>query len=218
VIHNAVPPSSALEPLGDEPSAAFVGRINEWKGWEDFAEAAAMTHRTIPGSHFVIAGGTPPGSGRSVEDIHRYLSGLDPAQSWLRWVGEVTDPRSVMRSAWVVVVPSRRPEPLGNVVIEAMAEGRAVVGTNQGGIPEMVTDGVTGLLVSPGDAEHLADAMTRLLDDKHLAARFGLAGLERHRQHFSPTVHAEAFRAVLGAVLTGPDQRGQRRRPREIQS
>jgi glycosyltransferase involved in cell wall biosynthesis len=106
-----------------------------------------------------------------------------------------------MRDSWLVVVPSIRPDPFPNVVLEAMAEGRAVIGSDIGGIPEMVVDGVTGSLVPPGDRDSLAHSMARLLSDRSLAEGMGARGHRRAREEFSVEPFTAAWRATLGASL-----------------
>jgi glycosyltransferase involved in cell wall biosynthesis len=129
------------------------------------------------------------------------LTDADPEGRWLTWVGEVEDARRVMRDAWVVVAPSRRAEPLGNVVLEAMAEGRAAIGTEMGGIPELLVDGTTGLLVPGNDIAALANAMERILRDPRLADEMGLAGLARFHADLSPAAFEAAWLKRLDAAL-----------------
>lgn len=202
VIHNAVPPSSGLQPLGDVPTAVFVGRLNEWKGWQDVIEAAGEVRQAVPGCRILLAGGTVPAAGITNADVRRAIAAVDPGGGFLQWVGELDDAREVMQRSWVVLVPSRRPEPFGNVVIEGMAEGRAVIGTRAGGITETVIEGETGLLVPPADPAALAAAMVRLLGDRGSAERMGRAGLERYELQFQPKRHAEAWRAQLERTLS----------------
>ena len=81
-------------------------------------------------------------------------------------------PRSprALDDAWVLVLPSRS-EGMGRVLVEAFCRGRGVVGTRAGSIPNLVVDGVSGMLVEPGDPEALADALVRVLSDRALAER-----------------------------------------------
>ena len=106
-----------------------------------------------------------------------------------------------MRDAWVVAVPSIRPDPFPNVVLEAMSEGRAVVGSRLGGIPEMVMDGDTGLFVEAGDAFALASAMARVLADRDAAAALGEAGYRRLRERFSVDRFAASWREQVANML-----------------
>jgi glycosyltransferase involved in cell wall biosynthesis len=108
-------------------------------------------------------------------------------------------------AADVVVLPSRR-EGLGLVLVEALFCRRPVIGTRVGGIPDVVADGQTGLLVPPDDPLALAEALARLLHDPALAARLAAAGYEHVRQHFSGQVVAWRMAAVYRQVLDGGQQ------------
>jgi glycosyltransferase involved in cell wall biosynthesis len=105
-------------------------------------------------------------------------------------------------AADVVVLPSRR-EGLGLVLVEALFCRRPVIGTRVGGIPDVVTDGETGLLVPPDDPLALAEAIARLLSDPALATRLAAAGYEHVRQHFSGQVVAQRMAEVYRQALTG---------------
>jgi glycosyltransferase involved in cell wall biosynthesis len=106
------------------------------------------------------------------------------------------------RAADVVVLPSRR-EGLGLVLVEALFCQRPVIGTRVGGIPDVVADGETGLLVPPDDPLALAEALAHLLSDPVLATRLAAAGYAHVRQHFSAQVVAQRMAAVYRQALTG---------------
>jgi len=101
-------------------------------------------------------------------------------------------PHASVMAAWsrclFAVVPSLLPEPLGTVNLEAMSQGKAVIASATGGIPDMVLDGVTGILVPPGDVEALAAAMQRLIRDAPLRERLGRAGRKRVRLFMGDSV------------------------------
>jgi len=100
------------------------------------------------------------------------------------------------------LVPSIWPEAFGIVVIEAMASGRPVIASRIGGIPDLVRDEVTGLLVQNGDAEALAAAMIRLLADRELASRLGAAALEfSHELRWTPDDYAARVRTLVDRTL-----------------
>jgi 2-deoxystreptamine N-acetyl-D-glucosaminyltransferase/2-deoxystreptamine glucosyltransferase len=110
---------------------------------------------------------------------------------------------AVLRSLDVLILPSTYEE-LGSVLVEALAVGLPVVATRTGGIPEVVTDGVTGLLVPPDDAAALADALDRLVGDPALLQRLAAGAAERARDFTWPAL-AERVRAVYADVLArGP--------------
>jgi glycosyltransferase involved in cell wall biosynthesis len=120
----------------------------------------------------------------SASDIH--LPGYHPGA------------RRLVGAADLCVVPSVWAEAFGLAVLEAMADGRAVVATRVGGIPEIVEDGVSGVLVPPGDADALAGAMRRLLDDPTLAARLGAAARVRARTQFAADDKLDRLAELLG--------------------
>jgi glycosyltransferase involved in cell wall biosynthesis len=105
--------------------------------------------------------------------------------------------------ARALVLPSY-PEGLGRVVLEAFARGRAVVGTDGGGIPDMVTDEREGLLVPPHDTDALVAALKRVLRDHELCVRLGAAARETYRSwHQTPEGFAGAYRELVDGVLAG---------------
>ncbi|MGH7860542.1 MAG: glycosyltransferase family 4 protein, partial [Candidatus Binatia bacterium] len=95
-----------------------------------------------------------------------------------------------------VVVSASHVEPFGRTIIEAMACGKPVVATRVGGVPEIVVEGTTGLLVDPGAPRQLADAAERLLRDERLRSEMGANGRKRVIEDFSLESHVEAILAV----------------------
>ena len=85
---------------------------------------------------------------------------------------------AALDASTLLVLPSRS-EGMGRVLVEAACRARAVVGTRVGGIPDVVQDGETGVLVEPGDAQALAGALVRVLADRELAERLGAEGRRR---------------------------------------
>lgn len=201
VIRNGVDIPAEVEPLPDQPSAVFVGRLSDWKGQDVFVSAALISHQTRPSARYRIVGGAVPGDDGAARELSRRLQVVDPTGSFITWDGPLADPRSAMRAAWVVVVPSLRPDPFPNVVLEAMSEGRMIVGSATGGIPEMVTDGITGVLCPPGDAHALAAAISMALGDKGLAERAGMAGRFKAAEEFSRSQFVDAWRSFVIQML-----------------
>jgi glycosyltransferase involved in cell wall biosynthesis len=98
------------------------------------------------------------------------------------------------------VVPSTIREAFGVVALEAMAAGKPVIASEIGGLPTLVEDGVTGLLVTPGDEEALRRAMQHLLDNPELGTRMGATAKDR-AQAYAPERYAERIEAIYSSVL-----------------
>jgi starch synthase len=136
-------------------------------------------------------------------EVAGLVAALQATRSGVLWIPEMLPKPEIIQlltNALIFVCPSVY-EPLGIVNLEAMACGTAVVGSRVGGIPEVVDDGVTGLLVPPNDPASLADAMNALLHDPMRAAEMGSAGRERAVAEFSWGAVA-AQTAALYAELT----------------
>jgi glycosyltransferase involved in cell wall biosynthesis len=106
----------------------------------------------------------------------------------------------ILASFDIFVLPSRS-EGFGRVNLEAMAMGKPVVSTNVGGIPEVVLDGVTGILVPPGNSKSLSHAIMRLLNDPRLRASMGRKGRKRVEQHFTLHAHVQRIEEIYGETL-----------------
>ena len=119
------------------------------------------------------------------------------------FAGHREDVPDLMAVAEMLVITSDA-EPFGRVAIEAMALGKPVVGTRAGGLPEVVRDGETGLLVVPRFPESLAGACLRLLGNASLAGRLGEAGRERVAKQFHIDRTAQETQALYEAMLHPP--------------
>ena len=143
------------------PVVLYVGKLSPGKGTPDLLAAARLVERTCPDAMFVLAGdGNAP-----------------PAMPNVRHLGPLAnrDVLALYPLADVVVVPSVIPDALSRVILEAMAAGRAVVGTRVGGTPELIVHGETGLLVERGAPSELAEAIVELLRDPARRQRLGAA-------------------------------------------
>jgi glycosyltransferase involved in cell wall biosynthesis len=181
-------------PLPAEPVALFVGVLERYKAVEVLAEAWRLAAPRLPGARLRLVGRG------SLRDVAARLVARFPGR--VSWVESLTTPEvaAAMDDATVLVLPSRS-EGLPRIVVEAFCRGRAVVGARVGGIPDIVEDGVNGLLVPAEDSAALADALVRVLSDSALAARLGESGRRTADAWLaSPEDYARRVRELVEAV------------------
>ena len=200
VVHNGVEaPAEALSreaaraELGLDPDVSLVvwlGQLLPHKGATETVAAVELARQTGAPLELLLAG---PGSGRERTRLETALAG----RNWARLTSPQPDPWSLLAAADLVAVTPTAPDPLPRVVMEAMAVGRPVVAFAIGGVPEMVEDGVTGVLVPVGDVAGLATALARLAADTDMRDALGKAAVCRARTEFSLVRHVERMEAIL---------------------
>ena len=210
VIHNGIdtseyhrdPATDVLERYGVDlgrPYVIFVGRITRQKGVPVLLRAASGLDRRA--QLLLLAGqADTPELEAEVTDL---VDGLRASRSGVMWIPQMLPKPEVIQllsHATVFACPSIY-EPLGIVNLEAMACETAVVGSRTGGIPEVVADGETGLLVPPGEPEPLAAALNTLIRDPDRAAAMGQAGRKRAVAEFGwPAIAAQTAALYAGLV------------------
>jgi glycosyltransferase involved in cell wall biosynthesis len=217
VVPNPGPPLPAApmwQPHRDRPRLVHIGRFERLKGSDVAIAAFAQLARELPDLRLQLIGpdrGMPDASG-TLQPFPRYLAGLGigaAIASRIEFTGPVP-PATVdelRRAAAVTLVPSRY-ENFPMAVLEAMADGCPIVASRTGGIPEMLADGETALLVPPGDADALAAALRPLLANGGEAARLGAAARARYRAAFTPAAVAARMLDVYRRVAPAPGARG----------
>jgi len=185
-------------PLPERPCALFVGVLERYKAVDVLADAWRIAAPRVPEAMLQVVG-----RGTLREVANRLVADLPEQTRWTESL-PTEDVARALDEATVLVLPSRS-EGLGRVVVEAFCRGRGVVASRVGGIPDLVTNGETGLLVLPGDARALADALVQMLSDRALAERLGAAGRVAVEPWLAtPEEYARQIRDLVEKVVSPP--------------
>ena len=213
VVHNGIDPApfDALGPgvrsdvrrtLGVADDAFLVGsfgRLHPWKGQRVLLEALA----TLPGVHALIAGGALFSGEADYEAELVTTSACAELGGRVHLLGARDDVPRLIAACDVVVHTSVWPEPFGRVLVEGLLAERPLIASDAGAVREIVQDGVTALLVPPGDAARLAAAIRAVRDDPAQAAALAAAGSLDVRRRFTHEAMIDGVTRVIGDVLDG---------------
>ena len=184
-------PADESVSASDPPVMGFGGRLVPGKGVEDLLAASAFVIRTLP-HHLRIAGDGPD---RARLEMLASRLGISSSTEFLGWV---TDMPAFWRGCELAIVPTNALfEGFGLVALEAMACGRPVVASRNGGLPEVIADGDTGALFDPGNTPQMAAAIHRYLIDPVLRAAHGAAARRRCEELFDIRRTAEAYQRLF---------------------
>ncbi len=177
-----------FQPVGPnrEGPVIAVGRLVPVKDFSTLVHAAAFVVKEHPSFRLEIAGG-----GECYNELRELIEQLN-LQDHVKLLGEVRDIPSLLSKGRLFVLPSLS-EGISLTLLEAMAARLPIVATRVGGTPEVVDDGVTGLLVSPRSPKNLAEAILRLLDDPEISDRMGKLGRARVEANFDVRIMVGAY-------------------------
>ena len=178
-----------------EPLFGVLGRFTPWKGQDLFLRIAARWIREHPRGHFVLIG-QAFNEEQEFEATLKAAAAAHDLGARIHFVPFQSDAPAVVRDLAVLLHTSLSPEPFGRVIIEAMAAGTPVIAARNGGVPEIITDGVDGFLAPPGDLEAYLAALRKLWTGQPNAALIAAA---RHTvaDRFSIQRVATAFRQLI---------------------
>jgi glycosyltransferase involved in cell wall biosynthesis len=182
------------EPLPDAARALFVGVLERYKNVDGLADAWRIASPQLPGAVLHVVG-----SGAETAVVERLVADLPDQTVWApRLSTEAV--ASALDASSLLVLPSRS-EGMGRVIVEAFCRGRPVLGSRVGGIPDLVEDGVNGVLVEPGDTLRLADELVRLLSDRARLDQLA-EGARRSASRWqqTPEAFADRTRELIGTV------------------
>ena len=202
VIHNGVDPADAPFVVNvREPRLLYVGRLAREKGADVVVETFARVRQSVPGATLTVAGEGPL---RAELEQRALALGVREAIAFTGWMlpDRVT---SLIGEHAVVLMPSLQDSfPL--VALEAGLMARPLVASRVGGLPEIVVDGETGLLVEAGDVVGFAAAVSGLLADPVAAQRMGRAARKRIEAQFRWQQHVASYHALYRALARRPQQ------------
>lgn len=181
VVHYGIEPGPPPPPPPAAPKLLAVGRLIPIKGLDVLLRAFESARRELPALSLEIAGAGPLKA-----ELHA------AAPDGVTFLGRVAPVTPVYERNAIVVVPSRG-EGFGMVALEAAERGRAAIVSDVGGLPEVVADGETGLVVPPGDVDALAAAILELARDPERARAFGSAARQRALVSFSADQNADGI-------------------------
>ena len=184
-----------------EPLFGLVGRLTPWKGQDLFLRLAAEWSAAGRAGRFVIIGrafNEDEPFETSLKEFVRYHR----LENRVHFVAFQADIAATLSQLDVLLHCSTKPEPFGRVLIEAMAVGVPVIGARAGGVPEILTDGVDGLLAAPGSVAEYSRHMVALVEDRTRATMLAAAGRRTVEQRFRLERVFADFDRVIGEVLS----------------
>jgi glycogen(starch) synthase len=174
-------PAALPEPIpADGHRLLCLGRLHFQKGFDLALSALAAIVDRFPNARLTIAGDGPE---RAALERRAYELNLTGVVDFIGWVSpdKVSE---LLNAATLILMPSRS-EPFGLVALEAASMARPVIASRVGGLPEVVVDGTTGLLVDAENSQELAQAIAVMLTHPQQAAQMGQAGRKRARECFA---------------------------------
>jgi glycosyltransferase involved in cell wall biosynthesis len=192
---------AALDLPADAFTCAILGRISTWKG-QDVLIRALADPALADGAIAVVAGDPWQGEELRLDELRALAARLGVADR-VHFMGFRPDVENVYGAADVVCVPSTQPDPLPNAALEAAAAGCCVVAADHGGLPEILRDGATGRLVTPGDPAALAAILAELRADPAQRERLGAAAAADVRERFAPVRMLDRTQALYDEVIGG---------------
>lgn len=206
------PPLSGAEPFlaiarpeetggNDELRVAWLGRIAEWKGLHVLLDAVEILTAEGCKVRVQVAGGT-------FHESEHYAAMIAERAATVGFpielMGHVDDVPRFLTAQDVLVHTSVVPEPFGQVIIQGMAAGLPVVATNAGGPAEIITNGLDGVVVPPGDATRLAQALRMLADTPELRVQLGSSARATVRSAYADAVLASVLEDALAGFMAKP--------------
>jgi glycosyltransferase involved in cell wall biosynthesis len=219
VVYNGIDAESFLNPenqtevasgirrefgIGGAPLVGIFGRLSPWKGQDVLIRAMVL----LPGIHALVVGDALFGESRYVQSLDELVKQLNLTNR-VHFCGFRNDISSLMAAVDVVIHASTAPEPFGRVLVEAMLVRTPLIAANEGGAAEIITDGIDGVLIPPGDPDLLAKAIQSIVSDPSKQDAMVEAGYQTAIQRFSLKNYLDGLECVLEEVTGAKTPTGQ---------
>jgi len=177
----------------------LVGLLIPWKGQDLFIDAAKILKDQIPNLKMPIIGGTPVDCIEYENKLRQRVT-TEGLENIIVFTGHIDKMESVYNGLDIVVSASTDPEPLGTVVIESMAMGRAIIGPDHGGAAEMIGNAETGLLFKAKIHHDFCDAVLRIFSDTKLASKLQKNAQQKAFEMFSIKAHTDKVQTIYHKI------------------
>jgi glycosyltransferase involved in cell wall biosynthesis len=199
-----------LRPLERQPATGqkpifigMVGRLGPWKGQHTFIKAASTVHKKFPQARFLLYGTAMFGESEYESTLHAMVKELG-LETIVEFKGFERNIAQAIVNLDFLVHASVTPEPFGQVIVQGMAAGKAVIASEGGGASEIIRHGIDGLLFERGNSEALTDALLRLLSDEDFAMLIARNGRERVRSKFTIETTVATLSSVFQEMASRP--------------
>lgn len=176
----------------DGKVVGMIGRVNSWKGQEDFIKAVDIVMNDNKDVYSVLVGGVFEGEEWRIDELKNNISKLSNKERII-FSNYRSDTGNIHNLFDIFVLPSTNPDPLPTVVLESMASGKPIVGYRHGGVCEMVKENYNGYLAEVRNVDDLALKISNLLNNDQLRVEFGSNSLKRQLEYFSLRNYVERF-------------------------
>lgn len=178
---------------------ALVGRISRWKGQMILLEAFKELVQQNENVKLVFVGAPPPNQEKFQEDLEDRIKDLK-FQEKVLIIPFQNEIHKIWHAVDIAIIPSTEPEPFGMVAIEAMLAQKPIVGSNHGGLKEIIINKETGFLVTPNNVEELVDVLNKLINDKLLREQMGKKGYSRVIKQFSVNSYVDSIERLFHEI------------------
>ncbi|CAJ1609392.1 glycosyltransferase [Clostridium perfringens] len=173
----------------------MIGRINAWKGQNDFLDAMEIVLENNKNTYAMLVGGVFEGEEWRIKELKERINSIK-YKDRIIFSDYRKDTKNIHALYDIFVLPSINPDPLPTVVLEAMATKNPIVGYKHGGICEMVKEDYNGVLAKVKDTKDLANKIIKLINDNELRVNMGKNSLERQQQNFSLNSYVKNFEEI----------------------